>query len=137
MSRWPGLGERIRQRLLDLGYVQGDGKPDIMRFCDERRYRSTYFYKWANYNVTPDASNLERLASDLGVTPELLVFGPIIFERNKPLATAPSRRSGRGARPTLTALSPSGRSRPTGRTHPRQRRDDARTPRDISYTLAA
>lgn len=102
MARWPGLGERIKERLLGLGFVVGD-KPDIMRFCDERRYRHGYFFKWANYGVTPEPENLERLAVDLGVTPEWLLFGPVIFDRNRPLAVSPARRSGRGRRPTLGA----------------------------------
>ena len=85
-----------------------------MRFCDEKRFRHGYFYKWCNYSVTPEGENLERLAVELDATPEWFLFGPIIFERNRPLAPAPARGAGRGARPTLSAPSRN-RRRPTTR----------------------
>lgn len=97
MNQWAGVGQRIRELLLQAGFAK-DGKPDIMRFCDERRYRHTYVFRWAKDESTPDKANLERLASDLGVTPEYLLFGPVIYERNvKPLAPM----NGRRVRPTI------------------------------------
>jgi hypothetical protein len=115
MSQWAGVGQRIRDLVLQAGFTK-DGRPDIMRFCDERRYRHTYFYRWVKDEATPDKPNLERLALDLGCTPEYLLFGPIIFERNKlPLATVAGRRSGQRAHPTF-APSPVARVRERGTT---------------------
>jgi hypothetical protein len=79
-SGFPGVGERIKERLIALGYER-NGHPDIMRFCDERRYRSTYFYRWANYGMTPEKETLDRLAADLGVKPWWLLYGPIVDQQ--------------------------------------------------------
>jgi hypothetical protein len=97
-SGFPGVGERIKERLLALGYER-NGHPDIMRFCDERRYRSTYFYRWANYGMTPEKETLDRLAADLGVKPWWLLYGPIVDQPDsaitKPGRTKP-KNTGRG-----------------------------------------
>ena len=76
-----------------------------MGFCDEKRYRHGYFYKWCELRRDAGPENLERLAVDLDATPSGFSFGPVIFERNRPLAPAPARGAGRGVRPTLAPSS--------------------------------
>lgn len=68
MRKWPGLGERIAQRVRELGFR------NLAQFADAKGYRITYIYKWAG-GATPDRSNLERLAKDLDVHPAWLLFG--------------------------------------------------------------
>lgn len=80
---WPGLGERIKQRVEDLGFK------NIAQFADAKGYRITYAYKWAA-GTTPDRENLERLARDLQVHPAWLLFGdeilPLVRRAKKALA---------------------------------------------------
>ena len=70
-----GIGNRIKKRLLALGFRTSEGTPDLGRFIRERGYDGRYFYRWANKNVTPAEPYLSRLCGDLGVTPGYLVFG--------------------------------------------------------------
>lgn len=72
---YENVGERMKERLLALGYVTAEGTPHIARFIREYRYDSRYFYRWANKGATPAGENLERLAQDLGVTRAWLLFG--------------------------------------------------------------
>src|SRR5438093_10846146 len=65
MSRFPGVGQRVRQRLRALGYWK-DGRPDVGRFCSERDYRPQYLYAWLGDRI-PTYDNLARLARDLEV----------------------------------------------------------------------
>src|SRR2546426_326760 len=51
MSRFPGVGQRVRQRLRALGYWK-DGRPDVGRFCSERDYRPQYLE--AIFRAFPD-----------------------------------------------------------------------------------
>ena len=90
MKRKPGVGNRIRERLQAIGYEK-NGRPDVLRFCDERRYNHVYVYQWMK-DAIPQWENLDRLANDLGVSPEWLLFGDVIYERNVP-AKAAGRRS--------------------------------------------
>ena len=89
MARWKGVGDRIKERLRHLGYWEND-KPNVSKFCDEKRYRHTYFYRWVSDETTPDPTNLDRLATDLGVTPWWLLFGPVVDQ--KPGGQKPRRR---------------------------------------------
>src|SRR2546425_963890 len=73
MSRFPGVGQRVRQRLRALGYWK-DGRPDVGRFCSERNYRPQYLYAWLGDRI-PTYDNLARLARDLEVPPEWVMFG--------------------------------------------------------------
>src|SRR2546425_1001525 len=73
MSRFPGVGQRVRQRLRALGYWK-DGRPDVGRFCSERDYRPQYLYAWLGDRI-PTYDNLARLARDLEVPPEWVMFG--------------------------------------------------------------
>ena len=115
MKKWPNIGDRMRQRLLHLGFVR-DGKADVMRFALERGYHHVYLYRWIG-GATPDYDNIIRLARDLETSPSWLMFGeagtsvpvaPPTAERH-PLTAAPSRRSGRGPRPRLAPASASPR----------------------------
>src|SRR5574341_373726 len=73
MSGFPGIGQRIKERLRALGYWK-DGRPAIGRFCDERGYRPQYLYAWLADRI-PTYENLLRLARDLGAPPEWILFG--------------------------------------------------------------
>ena len=45
MPRLPGIGDRISQRLRELGYRKGD-RLDVSRLSPERAYRPQYVYAW-------------------------------------------------------------------------------------------
>ncbi len=91
MNRFPGIGRRISQRLKATGYWKGD-RPDIARFCTEKRYRSQYIYAWLGDRV-PGRDNLVLLAFDLGVPPEGIVFGSGAGERAQAPETGERVRS--------------------------------------------
>ena len=98
MAKWPGVGERIRQRLIAVGYEK-NGRPDILRFCMEKKFFPTYAYKWANASVLPERENLLRLAECLGVSPSWLLFGEPPQVATPPLKRkAPTKSSGRRGR---------------------------------------
>src|SRR5438132_1454992 len=73
MSRFPGVGQRLRQRLKAFGYWK-NGRPEVSRFCSERDYRPQYLYAWLGDRI-PTYDNLARLARDLEVPPEWVMFG--------------------------------------------------------------
>lgn len=74
MAQWAGLGERIRERLLALGYEK-HGRADILRFCLEHRLVAANVYRWVNANVMPERDNVLHLAELLKVSPAWLLFG--------------------------------------------------------------
>lgn len=80
---WPGLEQRIKERVAALGFK------NLAQFADAKNYRITYIYKWAA-GTTPDRENLERLAKDLEVHPAWLLFGdevqPLLRRAKKALA---------------------------------------------------
>jgi transcriptional regulator with XRE-family HTH domain len=98
MSQWPGLGDRIKQRLVELGYQQTNGKPDILGFSLKHSYIAMYLYKWANAGVMPSRENIERLARDLNVSAPWLLFGGEVDK-----APAHPRKRGRRALGCLVA----------------------------------
>src|SRR3972149_6327398 len=59
MNGFPGVGIRIQARLKALGYSK-NGRPDILRFCQERAYRPQYLYAWLRGRL-PAWENLVRL----------------------------------------------------------------------------
>jgi PAS domain S-box-containing protein len=73
MSRLPGIGDRIAERLVAIGFAKGK-RPDVARFCAERGYRPQYVYAWLR-GRTPTFENLERLATDLAVSRSWLAVG--------------------------------------------------------------
>lgn len=72
---YPGVGKRIKARLVALDYVTEDGGPDIGRFIRDHNYDGRYFYRWANKDRTPTGDYLERLCADLDVSRAWLLFG--------------------------------------------------------------
>lgn len=73
MEKFPGVGERVRQRLEALGYWK-EGRPDVARFCEEKGYLPQYLYAWLKDRV-PGYENLRRLAEDLQVSTAWLLLG--------------------------------------------------------------
>ena len=67
------MGDRIRERLKALGYWK-EGRLEVSRFCDDKSYRPQYVYAWLGDRV-PAYENLVRLARDLSVPPEWIMFG--------------------------------------------------------------
>ena len=100
MAQWPGLGERIRQRLVEIGYKQDNGKPDIIAFSLKHTYLPMYVYKWANAGVMPSRENVERLAADLKVPAPWLLFGDEVSKAPR----NPRRRGGKALTCLLAAL---------------------------------
>jgi transcriptional regulator with XRE-family HTH domain len=98
MAQWPGLGERIRQRLVELGYKQSNGKADILAFSLKHSYLPMYLYKWVNAGVMPSRENVEKLSRDLNVSAPWLLFGNEVDK-----APNPPRRRGRRALGCLVA----------------------------------
>ena len=74
MKKWPNIGERIKERLLALGFQRPNGQPDVMRFSAERRFLHVYIYRWLSGSL-PDYHNMIRLAEDLKCSPCWLMFG--------------------------------------------------------------
>lgn len=66
---WPGMGERIGQRLRELGYRS------VEDFTQRRRYSLGLFYKWMREQAAPRRANIVRLALDLDVSLRWLMFG--------------------------------------------------------------
>jgi len=87
MAAYTGVGTRIRERMLKLGYERADGEPDVQRFSWDFRYDRTLIYAWLADKATP-FKDLIRLARDLQISVEWLLTG----EDRLPKA---SRRQGR------------------------------------------
>ena len=94
MSGFPGIGQRVKERLKALGYWK-DGRPEVGRFSDDRGYRPQYLYAWFRDRV-PGYENLVRLARDLGVPPEWILFGT--GPATRPQAPVEPRPGAAGAR---------------------------------------
>lgn len=108
-NRFPGTGERIRQRLRILGYWnEHRDSPDVMRFCKERGYLPQYVYEWLK-GTMPAYENLKRLSQDLEVPMAWILFGSdnglTAPRRPAPVALPPSgTRRGRGWRRNAKGL---------------------------------
>jgi PAS domain S-box-containing protein len=114
LPQLPGIGTRIRQRLIELGYSRS-GRPDVARFCAERDYRPQYVYAWLT-GRTPSYENLERLAGDLRVSRSWLAVGEEAGEQQEDHEQSEGASSGsaRGPKePRRPAPKPAGRSAPT------------------------
>jgi hypothetical protein len=74
-TRFPGTGERIRARLVALGYQRPNGSLDVPRFLAEHDYDPRYLYAWVKGTFTPLGDYLERLAKDLETTRSWLLLG--------------------------------------------------------------
>jgi PAS domain-containing protein len=88
MTRFPGLGRRLSDRLHALGYWK-DGRPDVGRFCREKGYRPQYVYAWLKDRM-PAYDNVNRLCGDLGVPVVWFVVGDGAAEVRDGLLPAPS-----------------------------------------------
>lgn len=64
---FPGVGKRMTERLLALGYVTAAGKPAYALFIREKGFDPRYFYAWLK-GRTPSGANLEKLVADLETT---------------------------------------------------------------------
>ena len=74
MAAYTGVGTRIRERMVKLGYVRADGEPDVQRFSWDFRYDRTLIYAWLAGKATP-FKDLIRLAQDLQISVEWLLTG--------------------------------------------------------------
>ena len=74
MGAYTGVGERIRERLLKLGYQQPNGEPDVRRFGFDHRFDKSIVHMWLANTSTP-FKELIRLCSALDVTAEWLLTG--------------------------------------------------------------
>ena len=96
MGQWPGLGDRIRQKIRELGHE------NAAQFADAKGYRVTYVYKWIS-GTLPSRDNLLRLAKDLRVSPAWLLFGDEQVEKRRKPAPI---RGGSGASVPLPGDTP-------------------------------
>jgi hypothetical protein len=82
-----GVGARIAQRLVELGYIKvgTDKEPDVMRFWREKRpsFPSSYLYDWINDRKVPGDENQGWLATHLECDRGWLVFGPAMIAQAK------------------------------------------------------
>ena len=102
MKTYQGVGNRIRERLIALGYVRKDGEADVATFCFDWRFGPTSIYGWIAEVMTP-TKDLVRLCQALDCSIEWLLSGQ---ERVVPKAQP---RQGRGrVRSVVLALAASG-----------------------------
>lgn len=88
MPRFLGVGARIAERLLALGYRRPDGKPDVARFCRDKTYDPRLFYEWLGDRANP-TKDIARLVQHLEVSHSWLLFGaPPEQMPDRPPATA-------------------------------------------------
>ncbi len=99
---WPGMGQRIRQRIRDLGY------PSVEKFTQafpKSEYSASLVSKWIREEVAPSRASVLKLAQDLECEPAYLFFG-------KPVPTGSRRRpvpiAGGSAASLLPAVEPAG-----------------------------
>jgi hypothetical protein len=105
------VGERIRERLLTLGYRRPDGEPDVQRFCWDQRFDKTLVYAWLRNTMTP-FKDLIRLCTALDCSAEWLLIG-----KERDPKASPAR--GRQLRSILLALAVGGGLWPSaGAAHP-------------------
>ena len=107
MPKLPDVGKRIGRCLVELGYSRA-GRPDVAKFCAEKRYRPQYVYAWLS-GRTPSYENLVRLASDLGVSRSWLAVG----DEALVVAAAEGGRESVEARPTGRARAGREQRRPS------------------------
>jgi hypothetical protein len=74
MKKWPNIWDRIKERLLALGYRQENGRPDVMGFAFRHEWNHVYIFRWIG-GSTPDYDNIIKLSGQLDVSPSWLMFG--------------------------------------------------------------
>lgn len=82
---FPGLGERILERIKGLGL-------NVRRFAMQNGYDPSYVYRWTSGTTAPTLDAVKKLARDLGVPLAWLLLG----EEGGPAPAAPAAA---GARP--------------------------------------
>lgn len=100
--RFPGVGDRLRQRLKALGYWKND-RPDVLRFCEEHGYVVQYVYAWLKDRL-PGFNNLTRLAKDLRVPVAWLLLGDEALGDIRKMEMLRAPQSVRDRRAKLTEL---------------------------------
>jgi hypothetical protein len=98
---YPGVGERMVERLKALGYEKPDAEygVDVERFCWDFRFGRTNVYNWLGDVATP-VKDLTRLCDVLGVSEVYLLQGR---ERDPKIRPGMARHHGK-ARGLLLAL---------------------------------
>jgi len=96
MGSYEGVGARIRERLVALGYQRDDGEPDIQRFGWDHRFDKGHLYSWLRDEMTP-FKDLTRLCDALECSERWLLMGA---ERKRS-----SGRPRRGARHLVLVVS--------------------------------
>ena len=146
MTRFIGIGDRIRERLNALGYWK-KGRPDVAKFCEEKRSRPQYVYAWLKDRV-PGPENLNRLAQDLGVSGPWIMFGdqvgPLVAEgavrmvaeaNARSAAPVPRMRSGRESAAPAARAEPPAHPKDAGEPAPKVRIIDFKRLREVTDKL--
>lgn len=74
MPTFLGVGARIRERLIDIGYTKPDGTLRVQDFALEHRFPATFLWDWLSDRRTP-IKDLHRLAEALQANPGWLLLG--------------------------------------------------------------
>lgn len=69
-----GVGQRIKERLVAIGYTRPNGDLRVQDFAADHRFPSPFVWDWMADRRTP-LKDLERLATALQTTPAWLCFG--------------------------------------------------------------
>src|SRR5262245_48077805 len=88
MGSYEGVGKRIREQLIALGYRRADGEPDAQRFSWDHRFDKGHLHAWLRDEMTP-FKELVRLCDALQCSERWLLTGA---ERKRP-ASRPRRGS--------------------------------------------
>lgn len=96
MPVFRGVGERIKQRLRDLGYIRPNGDLRVADFAMDHRFPGSFVYDWIADRRTP-IRDLDRLATALQTTPAWLLFGAevvapavVMLPKRRPRAPRPA-----------------------------------------------
>ena len=84
MPRIQGVGPRIGARLVEMGFRQPSGKPDVRAFARFFDYDKTLVYEWIADRRTP-TKEVARLCADLQLSHGWLLYGEGTAEPYKPL----------------------------------------------------
>ena len=75
MPRIQGVGPRLAARIVEMGLVQPNGKPDVRAFVGKFPwYDKTLVYEWVADRRTP-TKEVARLCADLQLTHGYLLYG--------------------------------------------------------------
>ena len=72
---YPGFSNRLAKRLIQLGYVREDGKPDVAEFCRDYRWSTQSMYTYLAATTAPSPRSQQKLAHDLEATAGWLMYG--------------------------------------------------------------